>query len=324
VTSSPRATLRIALVALVALGGFGGLRVASAEPSAAAKLFAQGRALLVAHKYAEACVAFESSEKLDPQLGTMFNIAECDVEIGKLASAWQHYRELARTDPNLERRAASAQAAVDLEPRLPKLVLDLVNRPAGLTLTVDGNDVLLPAGEPLPVDVGDHIIAANAPNFTERTAKVTVQEREVAHVTLELEPVAPTEAVPVVAPKPPVVSTATSATIQPAADVQSRPRYRTPAKIALIAGGGVAAIGLALGGFAIIDFHAAETCTGCNRASQSHTAAVAGDISTALVIAGAISAALGGVYLWHTSASSATLVPVATPEAAGATIVGTF
>jgi hypothetical protein len=317
-------------IGLVAIGS---LQVASAEPTAADKLFDEGRALLHAHKYVEACAAFAGSQKLDPQFGTLFNLADCETELGRLATAWQHYRELARADPNPDRRAASAQAAARLEPKLPKLVIELRDRPTGVAVTLDGNDVLPLIGEPMPVDVGDHIVVASAPGFIDQHTTATAKEREVAHVQLALAPRPESEpprtvtpvAPPPVAP-PPLVSAkpVPSAAPTPGLTARAPARYRTPAKIALIGGGGGFVVGLVFGGIALVQFHHAKTCTGCDRPSASHSAVVWGDVSTALVIAGAIPAVVGGVYLWRTSRSSAAIVPAASPEGGGAVIVGRF
>jgi hypothetical protein len=296
-------------------------RAATAEPSAADKLFDQGRTLLREHKYAEACAAFEGSQKLDPQFGTFYNLASCEVLIGKLATAWQQFRELAHADTKPERRAASVKAAADLEPRLPKLVIEMKARPTGLAVTIDGADALPLLGEPMPVDLGDHVVVASAPGLAEQRVTVTAKERAIARLPITLAP----------APKGVhSVPTVTAQIGEPTTHVDVAvvaphpPRYRREAKLLVIGGGAAFAAGLIFGGITLVQWHHAETCTGCSRPDASHTAIVLGDVSTVLVIAGAIPAAVGGLYLWRTSGSSAVVVPTATPEGGGAAIVGSF
>jgi Flp pilus assembly protein TadD len=72
--------------------------------------------------YPEACAAFERSQKLDPQWGTLYNLATCYAQSDRLASAWVAYRELAQRDTNPARRKDAAQKAKDLEKRLPRLL----------------------------------------------------------------------------------------------------------------------------------------------------------------------------------------------------------
>ncbi|HEY1549617.1 MAG TPA: tetratricopeptide repeat protein, partial [Kofleriaceae bacterium] len=108
-----RAATDVARALLVVIGL---ARVAFADPGHVAdETFERGRALMAKKQYAEACAAFEQSQRLDPQFGTLFNLADCEVQLGKLATAWGRYRELERTDSNQERRALSAQLATQLE-----------------------------------------------------------------------------------------------------------------------------------------------------------------------------------------------------------------
>src|SRR5688572_18404856 len=64
---------------------------AHAQPSDAVKradqLFQEGRALVEAGKFVEACPKFEESQQLDPGLGTLLNLAACYEQVGMLASA---------------------------------------------------------------------------------------------------------------------------------------------------------------------------------------------------------------------------------------------
>jgi len=57
------------------------------------QLFKRGKKLLSEKKYAEACAAFEDSDRLDPGIGTKLNVARCYQEWGRLATAWRWYSD---------------------------------------------------------------------------------------------------------------------------------------------------------------------------------------------------------------------------------------
>jgi hypothetical protein len=69
--------------------------IAAASPRALAQpasvqaqsLFDDGQRLMQAGKLAEACAAFESSQKLDPAVITLLNLADCRERNHQLATA---------------------------------------------------------------------------------------------------------------------------------------------------------------------------------------------------------------------------------------------
>ncbi len=96
-------------------------------------LFAEGRSLREQGKCAEAIIMFRKSLETYPEgLGAMRNVAECEEQIGRLASARRTYRDLqlavqragqARYE-GWEVHALEAQKR--LEPRVPKMKIVLV------------------------------------------------------------------------------------------------------------------------------------------------------------------------------------------------------
>ena len=83
-------------------------RAQSQNKAAAEAAFQKARQLKDAGQVEEACTEFRRSQDLDPQLGTQYNLALCFEELGRLASAWAEYKELAALDTNKKRKADSA------------------------------------------------------------------------------------------------------------------------------------------------------------------------------------------------------------------------
>lgn len=81
----------LAGLVVAALGASAG--DAGAEGSDADRYFREGQELMAQQKYADACKKFESSLKLDTQLGTQLNLAFCYEKIGATWYAWVEYKE---------------------------------------------------------------------------------------------------------------------------------------------------------------------------------------------------------------------------------------
>jgi len=162
-----------------------------AQPAEAAALaqFDEGRALMKQKKYAEACAAFETSQKLDPAMGTLYNLAGCHVQIGKLATAWTEYRDLEQRDRDVARAKDSGKRAKALFPRLPKLHLDVSPKPPppGLVVKLDGADVTVLVGTDAPLDIGAHQIDATAPGYVDvHQSAMLDQEAKTTTIAIEL------------------------------------------------------------------------------------------------------------------------------------------
>lgn len=129
------------------------------NPAAAEALFEQARAAMAAGSYDIACARFRDSDRLDPAVGTRFNLADCEERRGRIATAWSLFRGvLAELAPDDDRRPIADERAKRLEPRLPKLTLRrTAETPPGVRVRVDG--VELGEGSfdvPLPMDPGAH------------------------------------------------------------------------------------------------------------------------------------------------------------------------
>jgi len=307
---------------------------ASQASTAAGALFDKGRQYLAAGKYAEACAAFERSQQLDPQLGTLFNLATCHAHLGKLATAWGEFHDIAQRDPNKTRRGAAAREADRLAPRLPRLVIKLDPPVADATVTSNGVDVGALLGVESPVDLGDYAIAARAPGYADAQshAKITDEGKTVVVAIALARPVV--EAPP---PAPPVAEPPVPGGPSPATPPSGRAAGRPRLGIAALAGGGaLLAGGLVLGKLASDRWNAARSVCGSSldcatpgdlARAQAYTdqARLRGNLSTGMIVAGAAVAATG-VYLWlrapSPAAQSARLIPYAAPTGAGIALEG--
>ncbi len=137
------------------------------DPAAAEVLFYDARQLMEKGKYNEACPKLEESMRLDTGVGTQFNLADCNEHIGKLASAWAGFLEVAAQSKSTnqpEREKLARKRAAALEPRLPKLVVDVPAPTPGLEVKRDGIVVGAAAfGTSIPIDAGTHRVVATAP-----------------------------------------------------------------------------------------------------------------------------------------------------------------
>src|SRR3954470_7719713 len=120
----PRRSLALVLATSLGLAVLSGGRPALAQPSpdaraAAAALFEDGRRLMGENKYAEACPKLEESQRVDPGMGTLYNLSVCFEAIGRTASAWVGFREVAQMASaagQSDREKAARGKASALEP----------------------------------------------------------------------------------------------------------------------------------------------------------------------------------------------------------------
>jgi tetratricopeptide (TPR) repeat protein len=170
----------------------------SGDKAAAEALFVEGRKLMEAGRYLDACPKFEASQRLDPGVGTMLNLAECYEKSGRTASAWAEFREVisaARAADSREREALARERAAALENKLARLTIalsaDATSTP-GIEIRRDGA-VLDSAeiGTSIPVDPGKHVIEANAPGRQKwyKTVELNDQNREAQVLIPELKSV---------------------------------------------------------------------------------------------------------------------------------------
>jgi hypothetical protein len=168
------------------------------QRAAAQALFDDARKLIADKKWVEACPKLEESQRLDPGLGTLLNLAECQSQIGKTASAWANFLEAAyqAKATNQAKREATARAhATALEPKLSRITILAVGAAAaGLEIRRDGVVVAASVvGTAVPVDPGEHTVSASAPGKRAWSTKVVVRaDGHMASVSVpQLEDVGP-------------------------------------------------------------------------------------------------------------------------------------
>ena len=315
-------------------------RAKAGDKAAAQAAFDQGKALEKSGKWADACPMFEKSQANDPELGTEFNLADCDEHVGKLASAWAAYTELAQRDTNPGRKAESAKRAAAIQPRLIKLLISVRSPVAGLKVTRNGEDVSQSVGIESPVDPGEYEIGASADGYKPWSVKVSAkQEGGTVQVTVpELEKL-PENAKPAGDHDMKPLPTGPGEGV--GGSVQVSHGHKPLGLYVAAGGGGVAAVGLVFGALAMSKWSTVKNecggdpnnCTGANFAQaqkDKSSASTDGNISTVLVGVGA-AAAVTGVILYFTSTKDEgpaehafQIAPSVTPDGFAVTAVGRF
>lgn len=170
----------LAIAALVSWTTAAHAQGASNEAAAQA-LFDEGRALVQAGKYAEACPKFAESERLSPGAGTLLNLGACYEKNGQTASAWATYADAASEAKNANRpdwATRAKQRMTALAPDLSKLSIVVpadTARASGLEIKRDGIVVgQTEWGLAIPVDPGQHVVEAKAPGFKKWSTVVQV------------------------------------------------------------------------------------------------------------------------------------------------------
>jgi len=222
---------------------------AAAQPSESDKslaqsLFEQGKSLMDAGGYEQACPKLEESQRLDPGGGTLLNLALCHEKQGRIATAWSEFKEAlsaAKHDARQDRIDASTEHIAAIEPKLPSLTLTVPNPSEEQVLKLDGNLIGRAAwGTPVAIDPGGHEFSSTAPGKKPWVSNVTiaVSERKSVEVPpLEVDPNAVAPSAPAAAPPGPAPSPS------PAAP-PSEAHRGSPTLGWVLGGAGVAAIGV--------------------------------------------------------------------------------
>lgn len=174
------AALSVALVLFAA-------PAARADDSDPEQLFTQASALMEAEKYDQALPKLLEAQRLDPGIGTQFNIAVCYEKLGRLGTAWRNYSEvaqLARASGKKSREDAAREKLAKLEKRVPAFVIKSQGT-GDLTVKIDGAALKREEWTFYPVDPGEHEIVATASAKRPWTTKAqTPQEGQRAEIVV--------------------------------------------------------------------------------------------------------------------------------------------
>ena len=287
---------------LLALGLLVAASHAHAQSDASAgALFDRGLAEMRAKNFEKGCPALAESHRLDPRLGTLFTLAECESQWGKIASAVTHYRDFISAVQRLEGPPRKAQnkrlevalaEALRLAPDVPHLSIVLpAGTPSDASIELDGVALGRAALDaPIPVNPGSHAVTLRLADGRATLLNVDVARGTKQEAKLTL----PADAPPPAPAPAPSVKPASPPPAAPPPPRQESSGQRTAGWISI----GVGALGIAAGAtFGALAWREKSTiesnCSGadCNQAGfdaadQAQTWALLSTISFAVGAAG--------------------------------------
>jgi hypothetical protein len=245
-------------------------------------------------RFEEACPKIAESQRIEPRVGTLLNLAVCHEQTGKVATAWVQYQQVltsARAEGQTERERLATERIAAIEGRVPWLTLGVSTgeEPVhGLSVRLDGAPLEPMAwNREMPVDPGEHRAVATAPE--RKTWELQFTLREGQRKTIDVPPLSLVAEAKERVSDPPVVAE------EPVGEQREEEPERSPwvFEIGLLAGflgagGGRAKPEVEPGSIAIYDSQ--STYSDCSRTGCSYTmdnntgalVAVHGSVSHAL------------------------------------------
>ncbi len=158
----------------------GGAPVSAADEDRRTRLFKEGKAAADAGQWVEAVEKFRKVVGIRSAPKALIALGVAEEHLNHLVAALAAYRQAREeaADKAMAEELKTANAALDaIKPRVPKLVFSPADVVAAAQIEVDGLPVKL-AGGALPIDPGEHAIAATAPGRGTFRATVSVREGE--------------------------------------------------------------------------------------------------------------------------------------------------
>ncbi|MDB4934106.1 MAG: hypothetical protein JWP87_1078 [Labilithrix sp.] len=351
---SMTAAKRVACGALVLASFLALPSVARADGAAKAhadSLFREGRTLLDAKRYDEACPKLAESQKEDPGAGTLLALALCHEGQGKTATAWNELVEAAALGARVGRNdlaSAAQKRAKAMEPLLARVVVRVPHAEdtaADYDVKCDGEPLEAKLwGTPVAVDPGEHRVDVSAKGKVARSYVVRLAGAGTVEIVIDKLEDARSPVAAVVKLEPARAASTTPAPLAPVVE-QSRGGAQRAIGLTLI-GAGVVGLGAGayFGGKALSESaegRRACTTTPCSAASKADADDANGRAKTSMttsivsVAAGTGVLALGTViYMMAPSSTTrgaapstrmtARIVPAVGPTEASVGVTGAF
>lgn len=192
----------------------------AAQPAGAQAevLFRRGRDLMSAGNTAEACAAFEASQKLEAATTTLLNLAACREKNGQLATAWglfldaERQTRAATDDVGRQLHQVAGDHARKLEPKLSRLTIHVPDALRAQITAIERDGAPIDPvvwGVALPIDGGTYHVVVHLRGAPELSLAVTIANEGDAKTVDMPEPQG---AKPVEPAPPPVAMPVTSST----------------------------------------------------------------------------------------------------------------
>ena len=216
-----------------------------AEIAVARRLFREASKLEKAKHWADAAKKLHGALDIKETPGLRYHLAYCEENMGQLVQALVDYDRAAEMisdgvkAPDVAARLDAARTA--LKKRVPMLTVTIPADVPGARLSVDGHTMApAVAGQPIPLEPGQHNLQVTAHSYKPFHANVTLAEGERKTLPVELAKPEPAPATPA-APAP-----------RPTADTGTQGRAFPLRTVVLIGEGAVTFAGLGVGiGFTV-------------------------------------------------------------------------
>jgi hypothetical protein len=188
----PRRRARREVVLLLAAAVHAPRVHAQSNEERAEALFREGQARLRAGDTHEACELLSQSQRIDPALGTLLNLAVCHERADRIGSAYHEYvlaAKQAHDQNEPERERFARERASELERRIPRMRIDVADAPQDLSIQLDGRS-LDPSdyAAEIRTDPGQHridVTASGKKPWRRDDIRAEPQNVTVVHVVLD-------------------------------------------------------------------------------------------------------------------------------------------
>jgi hypothetical protein len=315
------------------------------DEAAAEALFLEAKRLAAEGKLAEACPKFAESNRLDRGAGTLIHLADCYEKNHQTASAWATFKDAASAAQGLGRadwQKLATQRAAALEPKLAKLTIKVQDPAEKIEVTRDGSATSQASwGTPIPVDVGNHVVAASAPGRKAFKTTVTITKdgdrSEVMVPKLDVDATA--------GAKTPAVAASSPGTGTRPVDADAGSSDGSAQRTIGLVVGAIGVAGLAVGGVTGLVAMAKNSdskkacpndgaCVSSDAVDANSSAKTFGTVSTIGFIAGGAAVAVGAVFILSapssrpahaaTATKGIRVVPATDGRSAGMSVLGVF